>query len=163
MMVRPFQAQDAAKLGQVFFRSVHEVGSVRYTSAQLAVWAPAEPTEAFYLDRAGDGRVVLVAVDDRGRPLGYGDLKPNGHINHLYFAPEATRTGLAIKLYDQLEQVAVVQGIPLLYTEASELARSFFHKRGFATVERRDFLLRDVPIHNYGMEKRLVSRLLGAA
>lgn len=47
------------------------------------------------------------------------------------------------------------QGLRLLYTEASELARSFFHKRGFATVERRDFILWDVAIHNYRMEKRL--------
>ncbi len=157
MVVRPFQARDAAQLGQVFYRSVHEVGSARYSSAQVAVWAPAEPAAESYLDRASDGRVFLVAVDGEDRPLGYGDLKLDGHINHLYFAPEATRTGLAITLYDRLEQAAVEQGLGLLYTEASELARSFFHKRGFATVERRDFILRDVPIHNYRMEKRLGS------
>jgi putative acetyltransferase len=155
MIVRPFQARDAAQLGRVFYRSVHEVGSARYSSAQVAVWAPTEPTEESYLDRARDGRVFLVAVDDEDRPLGYGDLKRDGQINNLYFAPEATRTGLVVMLYDQLEQAAVKQGLRLLYTEASELARSFFHKQGFATVERRDFVLRDVPIHNYRMEKRL--------
>lgn len=155
MIVRPFQARDAALLGQVFYRSVHEVGSARYSSSQVAVWAPGEPTAESYLDRASDGRVFLVAVDGGNRPLGYGDLEPDGHIDHLYFAPEATRTGLAAMLYEQLEQAAFEQGLCLLHTEASELARSFFHKRGFATVERRDFIVRDVPIHNYRMEKRL--------
>lgn len=155
MIVRSFQSRDAALLGRVFYRSVHEVGSARYSSSQVAVWAPAEPTEELYLARACDGRVFLVAVDGEDRPLGYGDLKPDGHIHHLYFAPEATRTGLAVTLYEQLERAATEQGLRLLYTEASELARGFFYKRGFAVVERRDFILRDVPIHNYRMEKRL--------
>jgi putative acetyltransferase len=39
--------------------------------------------------------------------------------------------------------------------EASEPARRFFLKRGYAVLERRDFEIGGVPIHNYAMERRL--------
>ena len=44
----------------------------------------------------------------------------------------------------------------MLFTEASELARRLFERKGFVVVERRDIVLRDgVPIHNYRMTKVL--------
>ena len=40
-------------------------------------------------------------------------------------------------------------------TEASELARRFFERKGFVVLERQDKILRGVPIHNYRMAKTL--------
>ncbi|MFN3817341.1 hypothetical protein [Brevundimonas sp.] len=40
-------------------------------------------------------------------------------------------------------------------SEASEAARRVFLKRGYAVVERRDFEVAGVAIHNYAMERRL--------
>lgn len=157
MLVRPFQPRDAADLGRVEYRSVHEVGSARYSPSQVEVWAPAVPSEESYLQRANDGRVFLVAVNVHDRPIAYGDLTPVGHIEYLYCEPEATRTGIVKALYLQLEHAAIQQNINLLSTNASELARSFFKKRGFLVVQRRDFVLKGVLIHNYRMEKRLGS------
>jgi putative acetyltransferase len=42
-----------------------------------------------------------------------------------------------------------------LYSEASEAARRFFLKQGFAVVSKRLFEISGVPIHNYAMEKWL--------
>jgi putative acetyltransferase len=47
------------------------------------------------------------------------------------------------------------QGIQRLFTEASELARRFFERKGFTVLERQDMILRGVPIHNYRMAKTL--------
>ena len=41
------------------------------------------------------------------------------------------------------------------HTEASELARRLFERKGFAVVERRDMVIRGVAIHNYRMAKDL--------
>ena len=46
-------------------------------------------------------------------------------------------------------------GIERLFVEASEPASRFFSKRGFQIVERNDFELAVVPIHNFRMEKFL--------
>jgi putative acetyltransferase len=58
-------------------------------------------------------------------------------------------------LYDTVETAARERGIARLYTEASELARRFFERKGFTVKERRDMVLRGVDIHNYSMFKDL--------
>jgi len=64
-------------------------------------------------------------------------------------------TGVVASLYGELENAANAQNIGKLYSEASELAKSFLLKQGFSVVERRDFEINGVPIHNYAVEKRL--------
>jgi putative acetyltransferase len=54
-----------------------------------------------------------------------------------------------------LERAAREHGIELLFTEASEPARRFFSRQGFDVIERREFEISGVPIHNFRMEKRL--------
>jgi putative acetyltransferase len=55
----------------------------------------------------------------------------------------------------QVETLARGEGLRRLHVEASEPARRFFERRGFATLGRREFAIRGVTIHNYRMEKRL--------
>jgi predicted GNAT family acetyltransferase len=96
-----------------------------------------------------------VAADEDDRPVAYIDLEPNGHINRLFCAPEAAGQGIASRLYDAVEAAAREQGIRSLFTEASELARRLFERKGFAVVERQDMVIRGVAIHNYRMAKAL--------
>ena len=84
-----------------------------------------------------------------------GGLEPDGHIDRLYSAPEAAGRGVASRLYDATEAAARAQGISRLFTEASELARRFFERKGFTVLERQDNILHGVPIHNYRMAKTL--------
>jgi putative acetyltransferase len=54
-----------------------------------------------------------------------------------------------------VEAAAREQGITSLFTEASELARRLFARKGFVIVERQDLVIRGVLIHNYRMAKVL--------
>ena len=155
MEIRPFQDEDADGLAQIFFASVRTGGRLAYSAEQVAAWAPEAPDPARYKARAADGRILLVAVDDDGFPLAYGDLESDGHIDHLYCRPNAIGQGVASALYDRLEAVARERGISRLYVEASELARPLFERKGFSADERRDLEVRGVAIHNYAMSKRL--------
>jgi putative acetyltransferase len=155
--IRPFRPDDAPTLGRIFHTAVREVGGQHYTAEQVAAWSPGPPPADWYLARTLDGRVLLVAVNDGDEPLAYGDIEADGHIDHFYCRPDATRTGLTIQLYEALEAVAAESNIARLYVEASEPARRFFGRRGFALVARRDFDVRGVQIHNYRMEKFLAA------
>ena len=157
MRIRPFLAKDAPALAALFHATIHGIAARDYSTAQLHAWSPAPPDPDRVLARATDGRTMLVAVDDEDEPLAYGDLEADGHIDHLYCRPDAAGTGVTAQLYDALEVVAVARGIARLYTEASEPARRFFARRGFALIARRDFKVRGVAIHNHAMEKRLTS------
>ena len=155
MHIRPFRSEDAPALARIFYAAVHQVGGLHYSLEQLKAWAPVVPSPERFLERGADGRILLVAADDDDRPLAYGDLEKNGHIDHLYCRPDVAGTGVTSALYDQLEAAARDRGIGRLYVEASEPARRFFLRKSFVVLQRRDFILDGVAIHNFAMEKRL--------
>ena len=82
-------------------------------------------------------------------------LSRSGHIDRVFCAPEAAGQGIASRRYDAVQAAAREQGIRSLFTEASELARRLFERKGFAVVERQDLMVRSVAIHNYRMAKAL--------
>ena len=153
--IRRYEARDAGALAELYRRSVEQIGPKDYTEEQVRAWAALGPCPAQIDARANDGRTTLVAVDERDQPLAFGDLEHDGHIAYLYCAPEAAGQGVTTALYDQLEQIARERGMKRLHSEASEAARRFFLKKGFAVVRRRALEIAGVPIHNYAMEKRL--------
>jgi len=113
------------------------------------------PDPATFLAWAAGDRLVLVAADAGDRPLAYGDLEADGHIDRLYCHPDVAGTGVTVSLYAGLEAAARGRGIARLTVEASEPARRFFLKRGFEVTARNDFELAGVAIHNWRMEKAL--------
>jgi putative acetyltransferase len=155
MIVRAFEERDAPALAEIFFRAIHEIARAHYSDDQVRAWAPAVPAAQRFVARGTDGRTLLVAVDENDAPLAYGDLEANGHIDHLFCRPDVAGTGMAAALYAELEGVAREQGIARLFVEASEPAQRFFLKRGFRIVERNDFEISGVAIHNFRMEKQL--------
>jgi putative acetyltransferase len=153
--VRAYEPHDAADVADVFYRSVREVARSDYTADQVEAWAPRPVDAEQERRRSGDGRLVLIAADQQGHVAAFIDLEPDGHIDRLYCAPEAAGKGVASQLYEAIEAAARAQGIGQLFTEASELARRFFERKGFSVLERQDMVLRGVPIHNYRMAKDL--------
>ena len=153
--IRTYQRDDAAGVADVFYRSVHGVATSDYSEEQVRAWVPGRWDAEREHQRSGDGRLVLVAADERGQVIAFIDLESDGHIDRLFCAPEAAGRGIASRLYDGVEVAAREQHLGRLYTEASELARRFFARKGFTVLERQDKILRGVPIHNYRMEKTL--------
>ena len=153
--VRIFRNEDAPAIAEIFFSAVHQIASAHYTRAQVEAWAPRVPEPDRFVIRGSDGRTIFVAVDESDRPIAYGDLEPDGHIDHLFCSPAHAGTGVTTSLYDRLEAAARAAGIICLYVEASEPARRFFLKRGFQVEHRRDFEMNGVAIHNYRMIKAL--------
>lgn len=155
MLIRDFEPADAEALTALFHTTVHLVGIRDYSSEQVAAWSPSKPDAARYLEQA-EGRTFMVAVDDDGVIGGYGVLKPNGHIDHLYCRPDVVGTGVGSAVLAALEESARNAGITSLFTEASEGARRLFERRGFKMDARNDFTIDGVAIHNYRMSKSIV-------
>lgn len=154
MYIRPFDPTDAEALAELYHAAVHEIGIRDYSAAQTAVWSPRPKAATAYIEKASD-RIFLVAVNDDGEQIGYGDLEPNGHIDHLYCRPDYIGTGVGAALCSALEDAARANNISFLFVEASEAARRLFERRGYQLESRRDFEIDGVPIHNYRMTKRL--------
>ncbi|UEM05487.1 GNAT family N-acetyltransferase [Skermanella rosea] len=154
MLIRDYDVADAPALVELYGRSVRGIGPRDYSARQVEAWASLAPTPGQLHRRVADGRRVLVAADDRGQPLGFGDIAADGHIGYFYCSPEAAGTGVAAALYGALEDIALKALLTRIHVEASEAARRFFLRQGFTVLQRRDLLIGDVPIHNFAMEKR---------
>ena len=106
-----------------------------------------------------EGDVIFVAVDASSKPVAYALIEPDGHLDHLYNHPDHTRLGLATQLLTRAETYARAHGVERLYTEASDLARPAFERVGYLAMKKREFTIahenREVPIHNWAMEKLL--------
>jgi putative acetyltransferase len=155
MLIRAFRNQDAEALAELFHSSVRKAGLRDYNLDQVEAWSPARPDPCRYIERGLEDRTFLVAVDDRDEPVAYGDLKADGHIDHLYCRPDVIGTGVASALYDKLEAAARQRGLSRITVNASEAARRLFLKKGFWIVRRNDLVRKGVPIHNFAMEKPL--------
>lgn len=156
--IRPYRAGDESGIARVFFDSVRQVGIRHYSGAQVEAWAPAPPPLGSVTARVSDGRLTLVAVDASGAVVGYGDLEPDGHIDHLYCAPEAVGIGLGGRLVAALLEAAEQQGITALSVEASDAARPVFERHGFVVTARNDLERHGVALHNWSMTRQDVTQ-----
>ena len=152
--VRPYRDDDAAALAEVMWRSVREAALADYRDDQVAAWLPAPPSPAA-MGAWAAGRSVVVAVDPAGRVGGYSDVDDDGHIDHLYCAPEAVGTGAAAALHAAVEVLARRRGVRQLTVEASEAARRFYTGEGFTLLGRQDLVREGVELHNFRMAKTL--------
>lgn len=152
MLIRQFEASDADDLASLFHASVWQAGILDYSAEQVAAWSPSKPDPERYIRKA-ESRTILVAVDDDGGSIGYGDLELDGHIDHLFCRPDLIGTGVGSVIYAAIEAVATRAGMTILFVEAGESARRLFERRGFSVDARKDFTINGVAIHNYRMSK----------
>lgn len=155
MRIRSYRDSDAAGLALVFERAVRAIASQHYTPTQIEAWIGGEPRESRFRAKMTDGRRCWVAADEQDRVTAFVDLEANGHIDFLFADPDVAGRGVTGVLLDVLEQAARESGVSRLHVEASEPARRFFLKRGYSVVQRRDFEIGGVAIHNYAMERML--------
>lgn len=154
--IRPFEPEDAGPLCLIYRAAVQTLAARSYTSDQIAAWLSIAPKPrdiaAIY---AADYTGLVCEID--GGPIGFSDHNAKGHIRFLYCHPDHARRGVAHGLLEAVETSARNARISSLTSEASEAALPTFTRHGFRTVERRDFAIDGVAIHNYAVEKRLLS------
>lgn len=157
--LRPYRDSDAEALARIIKAAIAEIGPRAYSDEQVAAWSSRHPGPDAFRERVTDGCIILVAAGEDNEPVAYALLEADGHLDHLYTDPDHTQRGLAIQLLSATEEIARAQGVPRLYTEASDLARPAFERAGYLVTHKREFSImhrkRAVPIHNWAMEKRL--------
>ncbi len=157
--IRPYRDADAEALATVNAAAIAEIGPHAYSPEQVAAWSARHPGPEKFRERVAAGHAIFVAADVEDRPVAYALIEPDGHLDHLYNHPEHTRRGLATQLLATAEAHAAAQGVERIYTEASDLARPAFERAGYVATKKREFTIahegREVPIHNWAMEKRI--------
>ncbi len=153
-MIRRFEPADAPRLCEIFYRSVHEVARAKYDQAQVDAWAPSVPDPQRWLARLSEYD-TFVADNAAGEPVGWIAMSADGYIDMLFCLPEATRCGIATKLYACVEEIAIARGFPRITAHASLLAEPFFIKHGWIVDERESVVRAGVDLPRAAMSKTL--------
>lgn len=152
--IRPYKPVDAWQLTEIFYNSVHGIDARYYSLQELNAWAPL-PVDYLHWRERFDSHTVWVAELD-GEPVGFTCMESDGYIDWLYIHSDYQRRGVARSLYNHLETLAREQEIQRLSVHASHVAKPFFEKRGFTTLQRCSVERLGVALHNWRMEKPLL-------
>ena len=161
--LRPYRREDAPALLALFRDTIRRVNSRDYSPAQVAAWASDDIDTVAWFGRF-TGRFVPVA-EESGRPVGFAELEPDGHVDRVYVSADRQRRGVGRQLLAAIVAEAQRAGLARLFTEASITARPFFEAHGFAVLAPQVVRCRGAEFVNYRMERVLaeLSTALGPA
>lgn len=155
LAMRPMLPTDVPLLAEIFRAAIEELTAEDYSEAQQEAWASAaDDEEAFGAKLAHE--LTLVATYG-GAAVGFAALVNNTRIDMLYVHPAASGQGAGAMLCDALEKLAAARGAKQITVDASDAARGFFEKRGFAAQSRNTVSLGGEWIANTTMTKPLVA------
>ncbi len=149
--LRPYRPDDAPALLALFGDTIRRVNSQDYDAHQIDAWASDDIDPVAWAGRFA-GRFVVVA-EEAGRPVGFGELEADGHIDRVYVSADHQRQGVGRAVLAALVAEGRRKGLARLFTEASITARPFFEAHGFAVLAPQVVTCRGAEFVNYRMER----------
>ncbi|EAR54166.1 hypothetical protein SKA34_10398 [Photobacterium sp. SKA34] len=143
------------ELSQLYYDAITKLAPAYYHPQQVKIWAdyPRKyPNEFAKLLTQG---TVIMAINSKGKVMGFGQLHPKNYIALLYTQPEFNRLGIASAIYSKLEQLAYKNHQTILSVTASKLSLLLFQKLGFETIDTEIAIRDDVTFERYNMVKLL--------
>jgi len=156
LAMRPYLAEDAPLLAEIFRASIADLTAEDYSEAQQEAWASAADEEAGFGKKLGS-QLTLVATLE-GAPVGFASLEGKDKIAMLYVHPAVAGQGVAAMLTDALEKLAGSRGAEKLSVDASDTAYGFFQKRGYVAQQRNTVSAGGEWLANTTMQKQLAAR-----
>jgi putative acetyltransferase len=151
--LRPFLAEDAAVLAEIFVAAIEELTGEDYGEAQQQAWASAADDEAEFGKRLASELTLIATLQNS--PVGFASLRGADHIDMLYVHPGAAGQGVAAMLIEALEKLAGGRGAKTLTVDASDNAEGFFAKRGYIAKQRNTVTVNGEWLANTTMQKTL--------
>jgi len=153
LKIRRYLESDTPQLAELFFNSVRDGTAGHYSEEQRRAWAPSVPDTEKLRSRLVP--IIVFVAEDTSGIVGFITLDDTGYIDLAFVRPDRICTGVGSVLYEQVEQAALSQDLPRLFTNASKLAKPFFEKHGWSVRKQQEVDHRGVMLTNYRMEKLL--------
>lgn len=151
-ILRSYGPEDACALGDVFYHAVHEGAASKYSAEQRNAWQSSAPSgKAWEAKLAASDCIVALC---EGKIVGF--MSREGAILDMaYVLPEVMGKGVSGVLCAVIEGRARAEGITHMTVDASQLAETFFARRGWSLVRRQEIERRGVILQNCRMEKHI--------
>ncbi|MBX0359592.1 GNAT family N-acetyltransferase [Halobacillus sp. Nhm2S1] len=151
--IERLQKEDLRYVVGMVRTSILNISPRFYNQEQLTAWVEGVNNQPDFHQRFLNA-YSLVAKDADHHIIGFASLVGD-HIDFLYVAADRQREGVATQLLYLLEEQAKKDGVNVLTTEASAVARPFFQKRGYAIKKEQVKWIRGISIKNVQMFKKV--------
>ncbi|WLR48270.1 GNAT family N-acetyltransferase [Halobacillus litoralis] len=151
--IERLQKEDLSHVVRMVRTSILNISPRFYNQDQLSAWAEGIKDQPLLHQRFLHA-YSLVAKDTDDSIIGFASLV-GPHIDFLYVAADRQGEGIATQLLHLLEEQAAKEGVEVLTTEASAVARPFFQKRGYAIKKEQVKWIRGISIKNVQMFKKV--------
>lgn len=151
--LRQFRQEDSAPLLALFRDTVRQVNSADYSPEQIRAWASDEVALSDWAGRF-EGRLAYVAELD-GSPVGFADMKVDGHIDRFFISSRHQRCGIGKMLLARLIHESVLLGLSCVSADVSITARPFFEAHQFRVIMQQTVQCRGVDFTNFRMERTI--------
>ncbi|QIX63191.1 GNAT family N-acetyltransferase [Hymenobacter sp. BT18] len=155
MLLRRAQADDASRIGQLFYDTITRINAADYSPVQVEAWRGGWQNLAGWQDKIRE-QYFLVAEQD-AELMGFASLAADGYLDFLFVSADHQRQGIARQLWQALLAEATRLGLTQVYTNASCTARPFFAHQGFVVEREQQPVVRGVALTNYRMVRPLPS------
>jgi len=136
MIIRAFNPSNLEAVLELFHAVVHTTGAKYYNSEQVNAWAPVEGLDKDVGMKSLIEHIsYVVEVDDR--IVGFGDMTHSGYIDRMFVDKNHQGRGIALALFNKLEQEARKLGLQELTTEASIMAKPLAQRQGFEVIKEQ--------------------------
>jgi putative acetyltransferase len=138
--VRPGIESDAEGMSRVHFEAVRGTAVAFYPPAVIEGWAPLVDEGRFEQFRraiSGQDELFFVADHSAEGVVGFGSIVVSSHeLRAVYVHPRFGRCGLGSAILRELEQAAIVSGVPGLDVTSSVNAEKFYLRHGYEALGR---------------------------
>lgn len=150
LRLRPARPGDGPATRALFYAAVHRGAAHAYSPEERAAWAPSpEPPEGWEA-RLLAGTTLIAEAG--GHMAGFMTLGADGYLDLAYVAPDRIGQGVGRALHEGILAEARTQGLRLLDTEASLVARPVFAHLGWREIARQSVIRHGVALTNFRME-----------
>ncbi len=155
-VVRDATLADVPEMQKLYQDTVLTVNRKDYSQEEVEDWASCGDDAAHLCALLAEHR-YMVAVNEQNVIVGFTSINDDGYIHVMFVHKDFQRQGVALLLYQTIEQYAREKGIRRLTSEISITARPFFEKQGFVVDEEQKRKANRLCLTNYIMSKLLES------
>ncbi len=152
VLLKSYQPQDAQEIAALFYECVHAIAAQDYTQEQLDAWAPKKIDAEKWCAALQKSETVVAWIQNQ--IVGFANLQGN-YFDRLFVHKDFQSQGIATKLAEHIEKIAVQAGEKEIFVAASHTAKPFFEKREYTVSKKQIVKKGNIELENFLMKKVL--------
>jgi len=134
LKIRKATVEDADSVRELFRETIISVNEKDYDEKQIDIWASGSEDKTAWERKIAEQHFLIAGIDSK--TVGFSSITDEGYIDFMFTHKDYQHQGIATKMLNALEEIAIEKELETVWAEVSITARPFFSSKGFRITER---------------------------